>query len=444
MQYSWSRHLRVVLFYLITCTGAGLLFGYPLAGLSLGLLLHLTWNLVQTRKLHRWLSRPGAGEDVPPGTGLWGDLFNALHRLHKGHLRTQDRLLSQVNRIQESTNAMQDGVVMTNSRGNLEWWNGSAEHLLGLRRGTDRGRLIHDLIRTPEFKSYFDRRHYADPLELTSPALPHLQLQMQISLFGEDDRLLVIKDVTRLVQLEQMRQDFVSNVSHEMRTPLTVISGYLETMVDNVEELPARWRRALITMAQQSDRMEGLITDLLLLSKLETGDQSTIRDEVDLKPVCEQICQDARALSGESAHQIELIVSDRHSLSGDVDQLRSAISNLVFNAVKYTPAGGAITVSWTTDREGGHLSVKDTGIGIDAVHIPRLTERFYRADPSRHKSTGGTGLGLAIVKHVMINHGGTLEIRSTPPRGSEFICHFPRSRLLEPAPEYGEGETGAG
>ena len=243
------------------------------------------------------------------------------------------------------------------------------------------------------------------------------------------------KDVTRLYQLEQMRRDFVGNVSHEMRTPLTVISGYLETLVDHGDELPAKWRRAINTMAAQASRMEALITDLILLSRIETGEHTVDDTLTDVDALLNQICHDARALSGDKGHQISVQISDHRLLQGDESQLRSAFSNLVFNAVKYTPAGGAITVAWSTNREGAHLSVKDTGIGIDPIHIPRLTERFYRADPSRHKDTGGTGLGLAIVKHVLINHDGNLEIRSKVGEGSEFICHFPRERLVERIPE---------
>ena len=435
MNYRYSRYLRLILVILALATGVGAIFGYPVEGLLAGLLLYLAWTLAQARRLYQWLSNPGAGQEAPESIGLWGDIFDGLHKLHQGHLAAQDRLLAQFNRLQESTNAMRDGVVMTDATGVLEWWNGSAAYLLGLQRRTDRGQPIQNLLRAPAFKAYFDGRDYREPLELNSPARPHLHLQIQISLFGEDDRLIVVKDVTRLFQLEQMRRDFVSNVSHEMRTPLTVISGYLETMVDYSEELPARWKRAVQTMAQQSTRMEALITDLLLLSKLETGEQHGAEVVVDIGALCEQICQDARALSGESRHQFHLQIGARHHLRGDEDQLRSAFSNLIFNAVKYTPAGGRIIVGWSTNRDGAHLSVKDTGIGIDPVHIPRLTERFYRADPSRHKETGGTGLGLAIVKHVLLNHDGELEIRSEMGDGSEFICHFPRERLAEPEPE---------
>lgn len=435
MQHNWSRYLRLILAGLAGTTLIGLFFGQPMLGLLFGLVVYLWWTLVQARRLHQWLANPSAPDEPPQSVGLWGDIFDNLHKVHRAHLLTQDRLRAQINRVQESTNAMRDGVIMTNARGAMEWWNGSAEYLLGFKTDKDRGQYIHNLIRTPAFKAYFDARDYRDPLDIHSPAKPHIRLQIQISLFGDDDRLIVAKDVTRLFQLEQMRRDFVGNVSHEMRTPLTVISGYLETLVDHADELPPKWRRAVNTMAAQSSRMEALITDLILLSKIETGEHTLDDSLTDVDALLTQICHDARALSGDKKHEIKVTVNDQRLLKGDESQLRSAFSNLIFNAVKYTPANGSINVSWSTNRDGAHLSVKDSGIGIDPIHIPRLTERFYRADPSRHKDTGGTGLGLAIVKHVLLNHDGNLEIKSSIGQGSEFICHFPRERLAERIPE---------
>ncbi|WP_166257095.1 phosphate regulon sensor histidine kinase PhoR [Marinobacter salicampi] len=431
MHYSWPRYVRQIFILLLVSTGLGFYFGQPLWGLLAALGLYLCWTLTQTRKLYQWLNGPDTGQEPPQSIGLWGDLFDALHRLQQQHLHTRDRLQAEVNRVQESTNAMRDGVIMTDAQGVLEWWNGSAEYLLGFRRQTDRGQFIHNLIRAPAFKSYFDRADYREALEINSPSKPHLHLQIQISLFADNDRLIVAKDVTRLFQLEQMRRDFVGNVSHEMRTPLTVISGYLETLVDHAEELPPKWRRAIHTMAQQSARMEALITDLILLSRLETDEHISDDAVTDISGLIEDIHHDAQALSGEKHHEFTVEVDPGAYLHGDESQLRSAFSNLIFNAVKYTPAGGRIAIRWSTDRQGAHLSVSDTGMGIDPVHIPRLTERFYRADPSRHQDTGGTGLGLAIVKHVLLNHDGKLEIRSDMGKGSEFICHFPRERIAE-------------
>lgn len=429
MQQNWSRHLRYTLAGLAGTTVVGLYVGYPLYGLITGLAAYVLWTLFQTRRLAHWLADSNAASEAPQSLGIWGNLFEKLHKLNLNALQTRDLLRARIDRIQESTNAMRDGVILTDSQGAMEWWNGSAEHLLGFRRQADQGQYIYNLIRTPAFTSYFDTKDYREPLELQSPAKPHIYLQIQISLFGENDHLIVAKDVTRLHQLEQMRRDFVSNVSHEMRTPLTVISGYLETLVDNTDELPAKWRRAINTMATQSFRMETLIADLILLSKIETGKHAVDDAPTNVEKLVRQICQDAQTLSGDNQHQITFKSATSALLNGDQNQLRSAFSNLIFNAVKYTPAGGKITVCWFNTNQGGHLSVKDTGAGIDQRHIPRLTERFYRADPSRHKDTGGTGLGLAIVKHVLLNHDAHLEIHSQLGEGSEFVCHFPKERL---------------
>ncbi|PCM42963.1 phosphate regulon sensor histidine kinase PhoR [Marinobacter sp. ANT_B65] len=431
MQHNWSRHLRYTLASLAGTTLAGLYLGYPLYGLISGLGAYMLWNLYQIHRLAQWLAAPNDTTEAPQSIGIWGILFEKLHKLNQNHLQTLDRLRARIDRIQESTNAMRDGVIMTNARGTMEWWNGSAEYLLGFRRNTDQGQYIFNLIRTPAFRSYFDAKNYHEPLEIHSPSRPHIHLQIQISLFGNDDRLIVAKDVTRLHQLEQMRRDFVSNVSHEMRTPLTVISGYLETLADNAGDLPAKWQRAINTMGTQSSRMEALITDLILLSRIETSEHTQSNTPTDIDCLVRQICQDARTLSGKKQHEITFEASGAHFLKGDEYQLRSAFSNLIFNAVKYTPAKGQVSVFWSTNSEGGHLSVKDSGSGIDEIHLPRLTERFYRADPSRHKDTGGTGLGLAIVKHALINHDGSLEIRSQLGKGSEFTCHFPADRLIE-------------
>ncbi|MFV8569789.1 phosphate regulon sensor histidine kinase PhoR [Marinobacter sp. SBS5] len=435
MQYNWSQYLRLIIAGIGGTTLIGWYFGYPLYGLLAGLTLYLWWTLLQARRLYQWLGNPSASDEPPQSIGMWGSIFDRLHKLHQGHLSKQDSLRSRINRVQDSTNSMREGVIMTNTKGEMEWWNDAAEYLLGFQRSTDKGQYIQNLVRSPAFKAYFDTRDYAEPLALNSPAKPHIHLEFQINLFGDDDRLIVAKDVTRLHQLEQMRRDFIGNVSHEMRTPLTVISGYLETMVDHGDELPSKWRRAIQTMATQSSRMEALITDLILLSKIETGEHTSDQEPTDIEIMLRQIGNDAKALSGDKGHQIEISITDHRLLKGDHKQLRSAFSNLIFNAVKYTPAGGHISVVWSTNRAGAHLSVQDTGIGIDPVHIPRLTERFYRADPSRHQGTGGTGLGLAIVKHVLINHDGHLEIRSNLGEGSEFICHFPKERLVERASE---------
>ncbi len=429
MQLNGLQYQRLMLGGLAVATLAGLYLGEPLLGLTTGLVIYFVWTQVQARRLYLWLTRPDANKEAPQSVGLWGGIFDHIHKRDRQHRRNLDRLRARIDRIQESTNAMHDGVIIVDAKGVMEWWNDSACDLLGFQRTTDRHQHIFNLIRTPAFKAYFEAGAFEEPLALPSPAKPYIRMLIQISLFGDDDRLIVAKDVTRLHRLEQMRRDFVANVSHEIRTPLTVISGYLETLEDSATDVPARWQRAISTMSAQSSRMEALVTDLLLLSRIETGEQMSSNMHIEIRPLLQQIFTDARTLSGEKQHDLTLNINDNRPLRGDESQVRSAFSNLIFNAVKYTPAHGQIVVTWGCDTNGAFLSVRDTGNGIDPIHIPRLTERFYRADPSRQKETGGTGLGLAIVKHVLINHGGHLDIESCPGEGSEFICWFPLKRI---------------
>ena len=290
-------------------------------------------------------------------------------------------------------------------------------------------------MRHPRFKEYFEQENYLEPLEIPSPISDRLRIQLHITRYGNNEHLMLVRDVTRIHQLEQMRKDFVANVSHELRTPLTVIAGYLETLLDNVEEVNPRWVRALTQMQQQGVRMQTLLNDLLLLAKLEATDYPSDNQPVAIDSLLQSIKGDAQALSGQRNQRITLDAEPGVRLKGSEAELRSAFSNLVFNAVKYTQDEGQIRIRWWADAQGAHLSVQDSGIGIDAKHLPRLTERFYRVDSSRNSNTGGTGLGLAIVKHVLLRHRARLEISSVLGHGSTFTCHFPppqvtRSRMV--------------
>ncbi len=390
---------------------------------------YIVWTLVQALRLHAWLDSSREGKHVPESYGLWGDLFEGLYQLEQKNSSTQRALRTMIERVRASTDALKDGVIMTDAIGHIDWWNQSAQKLFRFRPDKDRGEVLTNLIRSPGFKKYFEAKQYGEPLELSAPHNANLRLRLEITLFGEDERLIVVHDVTRLHRLEEMRRDFVSNVSHEMRTPLTVIRGYLETVIDAADMSP-KWQRPMRTMMQQAQRLEVLLNDLLLLEKYETEDVQRHAKPVNVVNLLQSVCHDAQLLSGEREHEISLDCQTEVALRGLENQLRSAFSNLIFNAVKYTPEGGSIRVRWWQDQRGAHLSVKDTGCGFDPVHIPRLTERFYRADPSRDNTTGGSGLGLAIVKHVLINHGAKLEIHSQLHQGSEFICHFPLAAVI--------------
>jgi len=368
--------------------------------------------------------------------GLWHQLQSEVFLLKKRNIKLNQKLQAIINRIQDSTSALNDAVLMIDHKGNLEWWNTTAETFLGLQKPVDVGQPITNLIREPLFKQYLDAGDFSKPLQISSPVNHTLELEFNITLFGRKDLLILIHDVTRLQQLEHMRKDFVANVSHELRTPLTVVAGYLETMALADEDMmPKRWPRMIEQMNQQSRRMQNIITDLLMLSQLESS-QSSQPQVVPVRPLVEQIWQDAVSLSSDKQHDIRIQIDSQCYILGHENELRSAFSNLAFNAVKYTDSEQRIDLIWKQDSEGCYFIVRDTGAGIEARHIPRLTERFYRADPSRNNNTGGTGLGLAIVKHVMLRHQGKLRITSTMGKGSEFICFFPKQRCPNCAPEH--------
>ena len=402
--------------------------GYMGWAIALTLGATLGWQWFQLYKMQQWLLNQNSTEP-PESSGIWGAVFDDIYHLQRRQQKSQDRLKAVLTRIQDGTAALKDGVLMANGQGNLEWWNHAATQLLGLKETQDVGQPITNLVREPEFKRYFEMANYDEPFEMASPTQHETYLQFHITLFSQQDRLIICRDISRMKQLEAMRQDFVANASHELSTPLTVISGYLETFLDHKESLPSRWGRALKQMHQQSLRMQNLIHDLLTLSRLENG-QVKDHAKVNIKSMLSNLQQDAIALSGQKKQIIEL-EAEAVDMIGIDSELSSAFSNLIFNAVKYTQAQGTIRIHWWSNESGLHLSIKDNGIGIDSPHIPRLTERFYRADPSRHSETGGTGLGLAIVKHILLRHDGHLEVHSSLGKGSSFTCHFPSTRKAQ-------------
>ncbi|MDH0304987.1 MULTISPECIES: phosphate regulon sensor histidine kinase PhoR [unclassified Pseudomonas] len=419
-----------MLLLITVCLIGGLVSGYYGWSLAIGLAIYLGWTLKQLLRLHDWLRNHQPDEAPPDGYGLWGEVFDSIYHLQRRDQRVRGRLQAVIDRVQESTAALRDAVIMLDSEGNLEWWNRAAETLLGFKTPQDSGQPVTNLVRHPRFKEYFESENYAEPLEIPSPINDRLRVQLHITRYGNNEHLMLVRDVTRIHQLEQMRKDFVANVSHELRTPLTVITGYLETLLDNVEDVNPRWSRALQQMSQQGSRMQTLLNDLLLLAKLEATDYPSDNQPVLVDTLLTAIKNDAQALSGPRNQRITLEAAPGIRLKGSESELRSAFSNLVFNAVKYTQDEGNIRIRWWADDQGAHLSVQDSGVGIEAKHLPRLTERFYRVDSSRASNTGGTGLGLAIVKHVLMRHRGRLEISSVPGHGSTFTCHFAPAQLV--------------
>jgi two-component system phosphate regulon sensor histidine kinase PhoR len=382
---------------------------------------YIGWCLWQMLRLNIWLN--GSRKSQPPeATGLWGDVFDAIYHLQRRQKREKKNLQAVINRVQETTSALKDGVILLDWRGYLDWWNPAAQRLLGFYN-SDQGQSVINFIRHPRFVDYFEAGDYSEPLDIPSPRFPDKRLQFQITRFGKNERLIVVRDITQIYHLEQMRKDFVANVSHELRTPLTVISGYLETMADN-NKTPT-WDKPLEQMQQQSKRMSLLINDLIMLSKLETTDTGFNQKRVELEPLLQTVKSEAAVLSDEKQQTLTLECTPKLSIIGNEKELHSAFSNLVVNAVKYTPEGGKIAMRLWRSGPRIYYSVSDNGVGFDAKHIPHLTERFYRVDASRNSGTGGTGLGLAIVKHVLLRHDAELQINSEVGKGSVFTCVLP-------------------
>lgn len=424
---NWKSELYQLLLWLAFAA----LVGWPLGIIPWVLAVAATAFAIRyihhLHAMHDWLSHR-AGTEPPEARGLWGVVLDELYRMQQKDRRERVRLRALISYLRESFTSLPYGAVMIDPEGNIEWTNKAAEHLVGLRYPEDTGQPVLNLLRAPEFVAYFEAEDYSRPLEMPSPQHQNSHLQMHVTFFGKRSRLLFIRDVTQTYRLEQMRKDFVANVSHELRTPLTVINGYLETFADSVGEGNPRWKRALDQMLTQSRRMQTLINDLLLLARLETLPQNGEQGRIAVRPMLEMIREEALAAAG-GPRDIGIECDDDVLLLGRPDELRSAFANIVYNAARYTNAGGRIRIRWFADREHAYLQVEDDGIGIESEHIPRLTERFYRVDKSRSIDTGGTGLGLAIVKHVLLRHHAALQITSQPGKGSCFTCVFPLSHI---------------
>jgi two-component system phosphate regulon sensor histidine kinase PhoR len=419
---SWFAASIRILVVTLVAAALGAYYGFAVEAIIALLLLVIGVWLYQMQRVQTWLNDPG--EAPPDAFGIWGELLTRIYSLQRQHVEAQARLQSTVEYLQDSFAAIREGVVMVDEQGIITWFNRAAEPLLGLRKDVDRGQTLTNLVREPDFNDYFLSGEYAEPLQyqLTSGS-EQKYMRVEITHFGEGDRVLFVRDVSDAVRLEQMRRDFVANVSHELRTPLTVISGYLGTFLDNSSGFPQRYQTAFHQMSQQAQRMEGLLRDLLWLSRIEAERRNESLEVVDVGGLFQDLRDELREAYPDA--RVELEIGSKAHVSGDYQKLYSAVSNLAINAIKYSDSDSPIIISWVVEDETGFLSVQDRGKGIDPVHIPRLTERFYRIDDSRNTSKGGTGLGLAIVKHVAAAHGAQLKIVSELGEGSTFTLVFP-------------------
>ena len=409
---------------------------WTFAGALLGALVWAIFDGLRAREVLGWIAK-GEASRAPHLSGTWGEVVERSRKLIKKLDRKAQNSDTRLEDFLAAIQASPNGVVLLDSTGRIEWANLTAANHLGFDPQRDLGQYVRNMVRAPAFTSYLNAADFSHEIQVDGPGPRPSQpskISLQIHPYGKKRKLVLTRDVTALQLAETMRRDFVANVSHEIRTPLTVLSGFVETMQSIPLEAPDR-ERYLALMSQQAQRMQTLVSDLLTLSRLEGSPSPGAGEWVDGDELLSHVLQEARGLTQVIAHpphQIESAQGPALLVSGAKTELLSAMSNLMSNAVRYTPGGGEIRAGWRTQPEGGaQFFVQDTGPGISAEHLPRLTERFYRVDRSRSRETGGTGLGLAIVKHVAQRHGGQVDVQSTLGQGSTFMIHLPASRIRQ-------------
>ena len=432
----WQREIiKFVVIALIAMLIAAIEGAVPaLIFLCLILLLGNLFHLNSLSRLTRWLVRTD-GALAPEVSGSWEQLSAALYRMVRGAKKSQDRLNLVLDRFQQAAAAMPDGFIILDHQGTIDWCNPTAARHFGLALEQDRGTAISYLVRQPDFAAYLSSQNYTEPLVMRGTRSQDMVLAIQLVPYGNEQRLIMSRDITQWDKAENARRDFVANVSHEMRTPITVLSGFLETLSDMKKIDSSLLRRSIDLMRSETARMQHLVEDLLTLSQLENGPPLVDSSTVNVVDLIHDLEQEAKRLSL-GKHQISGEIRIHTQLRGSLHELRSAFSNLVSNAVRYTPAGGKIVLTWANEGILPAFAVTDTGRGIAAEHIPRLTERFYRVDRSRSRESGGTGLGLAIVKHILNRHQAQLDITSELDKGSRFAAIFPAERAVAAEPAH--------
>ncbi len=426
MNIPWQSEIRRIAGLLVITLLIALLSGSYLLPFSLAILGYLAWHLYNLTRLLRWL-RLGKGYQPPESSGIWDEVFESLQRLLQRNNKRKKNLRRQLKRFHKMVAALPDAAVELRADGDeIEWWNDAASRFLGLQYPRDVGQRIGNLLRHPDLQQYCQVQDYEEAVEIPAPVDENRILRIRIIPYSGNRRLLLARDMTRIRLLERTRKDFVANASHELRSPLTVLSGYLETLQD--DDACSEIAPQLHSMQAQTDRMTHIVDDLMLLSRLESEAPRVDAQPVNVPVLLRRVTEQAKALSGPDEHEFVTDIDDRLCLHGRESELYSAFSNLLFNAVRYTPSAGRIELVWQDTDEGPVFSVSDTGVGIAPQHLPRLTERFYRVDAGRSRATGGTGLGLAIVKHVLQRHRAHLEIESNTGSGSIFTCRFDPDR----------------
>lgn len=436
MNIIWARSIVSLLLLALVCAAIAAIASVRTALIfaALALVAQILFSTYHTERLWRLLDAPVYGE-VPSAPGVWGEIYYRLHKLAKRWHAQVRQVEQQHSRFIQAIQASPNGVAMLDDHDQIEWCNAIAEQHFGLDAKRDLRQHITHLVRHPDFVRYLNSQHYEQMLVMRGTGEKRQNvLSVQVFPYGENRKLVLSTDITELERTDAMRRDFVANVSHELKTPLTVLSGFLETLREIPLEQADR-ERYMELMDQQASRMRNIVDDLLVLAKLE-GDAKPPGDHaIDMRAAVAHLRDDATTLSG-GRHRITFTADDDLTVSGAGTEIMSALGNLVTNAIRYTPDGGSIDVVWKQVGHEAVFSVTDTGFGIPSADIPRLTERFYRVDRSRSRDTGGTGLGLAIVKHVLQRHDATLEVKSEEGRGSTFSVRFPAQRTMRRQPAH--------
>jgi two-component system, OmpR family, phosphate regulon sensor histidine kinase PhoR len=427
-------HRDVWRFLGLSCAAAlaGAAMGHVFLGLWAGALLYCYWQWRYLVRLSPWI-RHRRRVEAPDAPGVFEEVCRSIDWLRNREKRRKKQLATYLKQFRQATAALRDAALVLGPDDEIQWANDAAAEHLGVRWPQDARQRITNLVREPVLYELFKRnkeRRELRSLELPSPVKPEGFLSTDVMPFGEAQTLMMARDITRLYRANQIRRDFVANVSHELRTPVTVIRGYLEVLAGDHARCPESWTPVIAQLESQTQRMQRIIEDLLYLSRLEQDDGVARPEPVCVAELLSEIYQEAQTVEGGVRHLYALEMDATLCILGAQSELYGAFSNLVVNAVRYTGEGGVIRIRWYRDAEGAHLAVSDTGIGIPAHHIPRLSERFYRVDQGRSRDSGGTGLGLAIVKHVLKRHRAQLYIESMLGKGSLFRCDFPPEMIV--------------
>ncbi|CAA9892293.1 Phosphate regulon sensor protein PhoR [Candidatus Methylobacter favarea] len=426
---AWQKEISIVLLLLIIVSIVGGLTGFFQPMLFILVLFLLIYQVYQISRFEKWIS-VGGRRRYPETRGIWEEIYYHVYRIKKTEKKRKKKLGKIIDQFRKSTEALPDAAVVLGNNDEIEWENKAAREVLGLKQ-SDKGQRIPNLIRFPEFISYLRSGNYNEAVIIPSPIDDRITLEVRVVAYGAGLRLLLAQDVTQLKKMERMRKDFVANVSHELRTPLTVLKGYLETLQDMDDGNSPLLTTSFKEMQAQTERMQHLVDDLLLLTRLET--QQKKPQCINVPELLSQICRESDTLETADRRIKLTLQSDAH-IFGEEQELRSAFTNLLSNALKYSPQDSVVKVRWYETNDSMVLEVEDQGEGIAAADIPRITERFYRCEVKRNRKVNGTGLGLAIVKHVLMRHDAKLNIASELGKGSRFSCHFPVTRLCAANP----------